>query len=126
MKTAELIGPALDWAVAKCEGIFEQPSAGFSSEYVWSHTNPDSWRLEIFLPSTNWTRGGPIIERELLQLTPRFLAKGFCWECLIFENIFNDDDTDCFSTGPTPLIAAMRCYVASKLGTEIEIPKELE
>ena len=126
MKTAELIGPALDWAVAKCEGIFERPSAGFSSEYVWSRTNPDSWRIEIFLPSANWTQGGPIIERELLQLTPRFLAKGFCWECLIFENIFNDDDTDCFSTGPTPLIAAMRCYVASKLGTEIEIPKELE
>ena len=27
--------------------------------------------------------------------------------------------------GPTPLIAAMRCYVASKLGDEIEIPTEL-
>jgi hypothetical protein len=27
--------------------------------------------------------------------------------------------------GPTPLIAAMRCFVASKLGDEIEIPKEL-
>jgi hypothetical protein len=28
-------------------------------------------------------------------------------------------------TGSTPLIAAMRCYVASKLGDEVEIPKEL-
>lgn len=27
--------------------------------------------------------------------------------------------------GPTPLIAAMRCYVASKLGDEVEIPEEL-
>ena len=27
---------------------------------------------------------------------------------------------------PTPLIAALRCYVASKLGDEVEIPKELE
>jgi hypothetical protein len=27
--------------------------------------------------------------------------------------------------GDTPLIAAMRCYVASKLGDEVEIPKEL-
>lgn len=26
--------------------------------------------------------------------------------------------------GPTPLIAAMRCYVASKLGEEVEIPDE--
>jgi hypothetical protein len=27
--------------------------------------------------------------------------------------------------GTTPLIAAMRCYVASKLGDEVEIPVEL-
>lgn len=27
--------------------------------------------------------------------------------------------------GPTPLIAAMRCFVASRLGDEIEIPEEL-
>ncbi len=27
--------------------------------------------------------------------------------------------------GPTPLIAAMRCYVASKLGDEVDIPEEL-
>jgi hypothetical protein len=27
--------------------------------------------------------------------------------------------------GHTPLIAAMRCYVASKLGDEVEIPQEL-
>ena len=28
--------------------------------------------------------------------------------------------------GPTPLIAAMRCYVASKLGDEVEVPEELK
>ena len=27
--------------------------------------------------------------------------------------------------GPTPLIAAMRCYVISKLGEEVEVPDEL-
>ena len=27
--------------------------------------------------------------------------------------------------GPTPLIAAMRCYVASKLGDDVDIPEEL-
>ena len=29
------------------------------------------------------------------------------------------------STGHTPLIAAMRCYVASRLGYEVEVPEEL-
>jgi hypothetical protein len=28
--------------------------------------------------------------------------------------------------GHTPLIAAMRCYVASKLGDEVEIPEGLK
>jgi hypothetical protein len=28
--------------------------------------------------------------------------------------------------GPTPLIAAMRCFVSSRLGDEVEIPKELK
>jgi len=27
--------------------------------------------------------------------------------------------------GPTPLIAAMRCFVASKLGEEVDVPQEL-
>ena len=27
--------------------------------------------------------------------------------------------------GPTALIAAMRCYVASKLGEEVDVPEEL-
>ena len=37
---------------------------------------------------------------------------GYIWE-----------DTESF--GPTPLIAAMRCYVTSKLGDEVEIPEAL-
>jgi hypothetical protein len=31
----------------------------------------------------------------------------------------------CSAYGPTPLIAAMRCYVASKLGDEVDVPEEL-
>lgn len=30
-----------------------------------------------------------------------------------------------YYSGPTPLIAAMRCYVASNLGEEVEIPEEV-
>ena len=33
--------------------------------------------------------------------------------------------TPTYGYGPTPLIAAMRCYVASKLGDEVEVPVEL-
>lgn len=102
MKTSDLIGPALDWAVAKCEGYKEADCPD-----VW-----DDWTWEQY--STDWSQGGPIIEREKIQLA--FL--GNKWEAWIASD-------DGLSNGPTPLIAAMRCYVASKLGDEVEIPEEL-
>jgi len=37
----------------------------------------------------------------------------------------DENDPIIHGKGPTPLIAAMRCYVASKLGDEVEIPQEL-
>ena len=35
------------------------------------------------------------------------------------------DHTPAHAEGKTPLIAAMRCYVESKLGSEVDIPEEL-
>ena len=64
--------------------------------------------------STDWAQGGPIIEREKITI----FQTGKDWMGYIRH--------DAESFGPTPLIAAMRCYVASKLGDEVEIPEELE
>lgn len=105
MKTSELIGPALDWAVAKCEGVDEEAARLFHDE---------------FDPSTNWAQGGPIIEREKISVDfdADYDSGGPC--------AASTRDAPCYWVGPTPLIAAMRCYVASKLGDEIEIPEELK
>jgi hypothetical protein len=95
MKTSELTGAALDWAVAKCEGqTYHGPA--------WTK------------PSTDWAQGGPIIERERIEVRP---YDGVKW--IATDNLTNH------TVGTTPLIAAMRCYVASKLGDEVEIPEEL-
>jgi len=71
--------------------------------------------------STDWSFGGPIIEREKIRLNcgdgTWGVAEGV-WEAAHPRNIY-------VSFGPTPLIAAMRCYVASKLGDEVDIPEEL-
>lgn len=118
MKTSELTGAALDWAVAKSK---KYPGWDPEKDYK-------SWPAQKF--STEWASGGPIIERELLQVSPRFLSAGYehpnglwVWEAFVLgpENI---DDNFC-QTGRTPLIAAMRCYVASKLGDTVEVPGEL-
>jgi len=114
MKTSELIGPALDWAVAKCEGFI---------------TN-QSWELQqrlldrFYNPSTDWAQGGPIIEREKIAVTHgRLMDLSFVeWHATdlpVGDNAYT-------WRGPTPLLAAMRCYVASKLGDEVEIPEELK
>ena len=109
MKTNELIGPALDWAVAKCEG--ETQIVQFS---------PLASSKHYYAPSRKWAQGGPIIEREIDQISryeayPDYRADRFA----------TDDYEDCHAIGPTMLIAAMRCYVASKLGDEVDIPEEL-
>ena len=122
MKTNELKGAALDWAVAKCEGrdkAMEKNRSGMLSfdaglhPYMADLDKPGRW--QVYSPSTDWSQGGPIIERERMHVQP---AVGGIWQAsLVFgKQLF----------GPTPLIAAMRCYVASKLGDEVEIPEELE
>ena len=101
MKTSELTGAALDWAVAKCEGH------GIGSL-------DDPW----FAPSTDWSQGGPIIERECIDV----MFEGPEWYAYMRWASGRTIQYD----GPTPLIAAMRCYVASKLGDTIDIPEELK
>jgi len=113
MKTSELIGVALDWAVAKCEGM----------DYIsaYKHGNAD----EYFGYSTNWAQAGAIIEREWINIEKRI--NEMHWTASV---VYEDKEHDGFerteAKGDTPLIAAMRCYVASKLGDEVEIPEELE
>jgi hypothetical protein len=110
MKTSELTGAALDWAVAKCEGLTVNIDGGM----VRLIGQPFDRHYDFWAPSTDWEQGGPIIERERIELE----HDGHTW----WARIRADDDY----TGPTPLIAAMRCYVASKLGDEVEVPEELK
>jgi hypothetical protein len=104
MKTRELTGTALDWAVAVCEGINLFETEG----WVYS----DGKRAP-FRPSSDWRQGGFIIEREVICIgsgldAPTWYANQGCGKHHRF--------------GPTPLIAAMRCFVASRLGDEVKIP----
>jgi len=111
IKTSELKGNALDWAVAKCEGKLTEWINDTSTGTVYKAPNN-------YYPSTDWALAGPIIEREKISSCIDYIGLGNEW---------NSETHNCKvqTTGPTPLISAMRCYVASKLGDEVEIPKEL-
>ena len=101
IKTINLTGAALDWAVAQCEGTLHED--GSVSDY--------------FQPSADWEQGGAIIEQEGISLDYDGLGT---WVATIITNgsVFEE-------SGTTPLEAAMRCYVASKLGDEVEVPADL-
>ena len=108
IKTSELTGAALDWAVAKCvdDGFANFVAAG--------------WPYD---PSTNWEQGGPIIERKRIQITTE---RGRGWVASSpYAVEIGGYRKYIFTYGLTPLIAAMRCHVTSELGDEVEVPDEL-
>ena len=122
IKTSELIDEALDWAVAKSIGGY----IGVTNGDVCFNTG-DGEGFNVFTPSTNWSQGGPIIGRMQLNRLTTNVGGGYTASVKV-TLIDTDGDADMVwkhGSGPTPLIAAMRCYVASKLGDEIEIPQEL-
>jgi hypothetical protein len=126
-KTKELTGLALDWAVAKCEG------------YTNLRVNPHHWdnallmdppRVEygpVYLSdiaySTDWAQGGPILTRERIS---RIIDHSGLWVAYWTEGYDDSDEgKQWMQCDRSELVAGLRCYVASILGDEVEIPGEL-
>lgn len=125
IKTAELTGPALNWAVAMCEGW--QPSAAHDAvgKYPWlvkvgKDIDPKNYR-----PSTNWAQGGPIMEREGIDCT--FHPGISDTPGGEIKNYWTATHVDYYGEfeSPSLLEAVMRRYVANEIGDEVEIPEEL-
>ncbi len=119
IKTSELTGKALDYAVFLClDDTLRQPELGMiRSQFGYGN----------FKPSANWAQGGPIVERMFLdglRLHSAEFMTGIHNKDIIVASL-NGDVKPGFYFGPTPLIAAMRCFVASNIGDNVEIPDEL-
>ena len=106
MKTNELTGKALNWAVGKAEGL-------------------DDWLAPVNYCG-QWEHGGPIIERECICIHQR-MGETAWWADYANPQVKPNGTGHrfLFKQAPTPLIAAMRCYVASKLGDDVDVPEEL-
>jgi len=106
VKVNEAERETLDYMVAMAEGL----GLGLTKEdrflEIFLHQNRKGYG---YCYSRSWLQGGPIIEREKMGVFPTHNG----WAAGM-------------QSGPTPLIAAMRCYVASKLGEEVEVPEELK
>ena len=121
VKTNELQGEALNLAVAHCV----EWSKKFPIFTDWKPMSKGNY-------STDWALAGPIIEREKLgvwwathYVDDDGVEYGNHWYA---EPGCTDDNADkpySVAFGPTPLIAAMSCYVVSQLGDEVKVPKEI-
>jgi hypothetical protein len=118
MKTSELTGAALDWAVAIAEGWKPEKVSDDRGEYWWFFKDSRGMNPKHYHPSTHWGIGGAIIEREGISVA---LERGEPWAA--WSKAPFRDDAEAFGYGETPLTAAMRCYVASKLGDEVQLPE---
>lgn len=110
-KTKDLTGALLDAAVALADGAQVTMADGEIIAGIAWPLQPGRICWADWRPSTSWTQGGPIIERERIDIYADSAELGSGWyaEPGAVE-------------GPTPLIAAMRAYVAVKLGYEVDLP----
>ena len=133
MKTSELTGAHLDYWVAKSASIEvryldskTKSAAPHFAQGADAAVKDSDGFWETFAPSVDWPQGGPIIERERINLletakwpTPGVPPQQWRWTASL------EGDTSYYGfegkrqEGPTPLIAAMRAYVASKFGEEV-------
>lgn len=121
IKTSELSGMALCYTVC----MIEMPHLGWGKTIGKHHASdqivvPELPEDKCYGPFASWRMFGPIIEQERIAIST--VGDGAVWEATQFWACAG---IPIKQYGPTPLVAAMRCLVASRLGDEVEIPEEL-
>lgn len=119
VKTSELRGAALNWAIAKSEG-FSGLAYHPNTRAVTMGLCNGGWRRLDY--DTDWRQGGAIIDRLDGLLLKTWVESRPDLRC---EAHIHNHDGNWIQFGPTLLIAAMRCYIASRLGEEVEVPENL-
>jgi hypothetical protein len=109
MKVSELSGALLDYWVARANGWTRKAGAWVDSQGVEQYAP-----AVCYDPSHAWELAGPIIERESIDLVAWDAQMDMAW-C----GARKVGDRTIKTFGPTPRIAAMRSFVASKFGDTV-------
>ena len=110
-KVSELEGVELDYWVARAQGWHMGKAAGGSCD-AWRDENNElrgTVPASAYMPSTNWGQGGLIIEERHILIGYDYIDKKWSAHTCRAE-----------ARGNTALIAAMRCFVASFFGDEVD------
>lgn len=143
VKTAELSGPALDWAVAKATGwqlipVPRDVDGAHSGEVIAPPDLGDDFRFPprgkigpcYFLQkwSTDWAQGGPLIDKYKPWISPPVNdpdpEQPYGWDAEIYDEAGFDVIGRAIGC-PSNLIAICRAIVAAKLGDVVQVPAEL-
>jgi len=119
VKVSELTGHTLTWAVGLCEtqANMDVSLVKNGKPGLWITALDPTLGLRELNYYDDWEQVGPIIEREEISINPHY-SQG--WSA--YYQYRQNPGAFKSSYGPTPIIATMRCYVASKLGDKVEIP----
>jgi len=117
IQTSELRGDALNYVVALL--LYGKANVNINPTVkrkgVWVHGGDGRWRH--YFPETNWLQAGKIVESYVCTLIKRDNE----WQAEVFGN-----DRFCYSVKATnPRWAALRTFVASRLGPTVSVPEEL-
>lgn len=132
MKTAELKGVALDWAVAivvKGKVYDDSDDCLCPPEGAVQMNNDDStlWLSSggfhpenHWMPSADWAQCGPLLETQYIELS---IGDEEYWACRTSTSKYDDERVS--YAGSSMLIAACRAIVGEKIGQTVSVPKEL-
>ena len=117
IKTSELVGKQLRWAVAKSLGL-NLDLGGWPARYQDGETYIDRQLQPVHIPHYEewWEAGGPLAASSRISVYTH--PDRMNWYA-------SQQGTAFCREGASPLIAICRCFVASKLGDEVAIPEEL-
>lgn len=127
VKTSELVGAALDWAVAKAEGVTVRVLSADNPGELWQVQK--QWRgVGPYWPSQDWSQAGLLIEKYNIQTSYNGNAfpkspTGKYWCAYVCKPHGPEERPS--GGGHTPIIAACRAIVAAKLGDTVSVPAEL-
>lgn len=124
VKTADLIGPALDWAVAKAENQHVHiglPEYGVGHR-IFTVAGSGVAMVVAYRPSTDWKTGGPLIENQKLDI---LAPEGSTGKWSVVKVWCHGDIESTFPESETALLAICRAVVSIKIGDTVQIPKEL-
>lgn len=137
VNTSELIDKSLDWVIAKLLNLpICRDPMGFAADapgsleagwWIWetpSGSKPSRFqRIGVdFSPRTNWQQAGEVFMLEDIG----FLLIDGVWHAGIGWEFFQ---SEAFAhhrqTGPTQLVAALRCFISKRIGEQVEVPDDL-